>query len=211
MATLAFGGFAGLLAAAFGWRTVLHRRRTGMSGWLAPPTPAAWVGDGLFTAGALAALAAPGLDLTGILRPAPFLDRRPIKVCGAVLLAAGAALALGAQAQMGATWRAGIDLADDQLVTQGPFRLMRNPFYTGMTVASVGVAIMVPNLAALTGIAALAAGSQIDARLVEEPHLRATHGATYDAYATAVPRFLPRLRGKRCPGTCDCGGGSRSH
>lgn len=68
-----------------------------------------------------------------------------------------------------------------------------------MAVASAGVAITVPNLAALTGIAALAAGSQIDARLVEEPHLRATHGATYDAYATAVPRFLPRL----------CGGGGR--
>lgn len=77
MATVALGGFAGLLATAFGWRTVLHRRRTGMSGWLPPPTPAAWVGDGLFTAGALATLAAPALELTGMLRPAPALDRRP--------------------------------------------------------------------------------------------------------------------------------------
>lgn len=195
MAAVAFGGFAGLLSTAFGWRTVLHRRRTGMSCWLAPPTPAAWVGDGLFTAGALATLAAPGLDLAGVLRPARFLDRRPVKVCGAVLLAAGAALALRGQAQMGSTWRAGIDLADDQLVTQGPFRLVRNPFYTGMILASSGVSMMVANVASLTGLAALVAGSEVDARLVEEPHLRATHGATYDTYAAAVPRFLPSLHG----------------
>lgn len=193
MATVALGGFAGLLATAFGWRTFLHHRRTGMSGWLTPPTPAAWVGDGLFTAGALATLAAPALDLTGMLRPAPALDRRPVKVCGALLLAAGAAIALRAQAQMGATWRAGIDLADDQLVTEGPFRLTRNPFYTGMIVASAGVVMMVPNLASLTGLAALVAGSEVDVRLVEEPHLRAAHGDTYNTYTAAVPRFLPRL------------------
>lgn len=194
MATVALSGFAGLLATAFGWRTILHHRRTGTSGWLTPPTPAAWVGDGLFTAGALATLAAPALELTGMLRPVPVLDRREVKVCGALMLAAGAAIALHAQAQMGATWRAGIDLADHQLVTEGPFRLTRNPFYTGMIVASAGVVMMVPNLAALTGLAALVAGSEVDVRLVEEPHMRATHGDTYDTYAAAVPRFLPRLR-----------------
>jgi hypothetical protein len=41
-----------------------------------------------------------------------------------------------------------------------------------MIVASAGVVMMVPNFASLTGLAALVAGSEVDVRLVEEPHLR---------------------------------------
>ena len=34
-------------------------------------------------------------------------------------------------------------------------------------------------------------------RLYEEPTLRATHGAEYEAYCARVPRWLPRLRRPR--------------
>ena len=204
---VALGGFPTLLVAAFGWRSLLHRRRTGTTGWLASPTPAAWVGDGLFAAGAVAISAAPAVDLAGVLARFETLDRRSMKVAGVVLLATGAAVALRAQADMGTAWRAGIDLSDDELVTSGLFSAVRNPFYSGMILAAAGVSLMAPNSVVLTGLAGLVAGSQIDVRLVEEPHLRATHGDRFEKYAASVPRFMPRLRRIASSPSSNCPGG----
>ena len=39
----------------------------------------------------------------------------------------------------------------------------------------------------------LAAGLDLEVRLVEEPYLREVHGEPYLAYARATGRFLPRL------------------
>jgi protein-S-isoprenylcysteine O-methyltransferase Ste14 len=133
------------------------------------------------------------MDLAGSLGRFEAFDRRSMKAAGVVLLATGASVALRAQADMGTAWRAGIDLSDDELVTSGLFSAVRNPFYSGMILAAAGVSLMAPNAVALTGLAALVAGSQIDVRLVEEPHLRATHGDQFDKYAASVPRFMPRV------------------
>ncbi|MGH9244661.1 MAG: methyltransferase family protein [Acidimicrobiales bacterium] len=191
-ALAALAGYGALLAAAFGVRTLLHRRTTGTSGWLRPPTRAARAGDGLFTVGVAATLAAPVLQLTDTLDPLAALDFVVVHIAGAGLLAVGSALALVAQAQMGPAWRAGIDrAARDPLVQTGLFHLVRNPFYLGIIAATVGVAGLTPNAAALAGTVALVAGCQIDVRLVEEPNLRAAHGARYESYAASTPRFVP--------------------
>lgn len=50
---------------------------------------------------------------------------------------------------------------------------------------------------ALSGLAVVHAGIQMQVRAVEEPHLLATHGQAYAHYAARVGRFLPwigRLR-----------------
>lgn len=194
-AVVALGGFATLLAAAFGLRTLVHRRRTGTTGWVPAPTPAARAGDGLFAVGAAATLAAPALELAGVVRPWPPAARsRASASAGAALVVAGSAVSLTAQGHMGSAWRAGIDLsADDELVTTGLFRVVRNPFYTGILLAAAGAALMVPSAVALAAWVALLAGCQIDVRLVEEPHLRAAHGEAYSRYEASTPRFLPRL------------------
>ena len=106
----------------------------------------------------------------------------------------GAASALVAQSQMGVAWRAGINVSEQHgLVRRGLFSVVRNPFYLGMITASFGVALMVPNIAALVGWAAVTVGCEIDVRLVEEPHLRAVHGEVFAAYQRSTPRFVPRL------------------
>lgn len=205
MAVAAFVGYWLLLVAAFGVRTVLHAGRTGTTGWRAPPTGAAWAGDGLFTLGATGVAAGPVLHLVGVAGRLDALDRVAVGVAGAALLAGGTVTALLAQAHMGTAWRAGIDLsADNDLVADGLFRVVRNPFYTGMLVASAGVALMAPHVASVAGWVLMVAGCQIDVRLVEEPHLRAMHGRAYCAYERAVPRFVPTLSslspGGRAPG-----------
>jgi protein-S-isoprenylcysteine O-methyltransferase Ste14 len=70
---------------------------------------------------------------------------------------------------------------------------VRNPIFTGMILAAVGTALMVPNPAALTGLALLALALEIHVRWVEEPHLLAVHGERYRRYASSAGRFVPVL------------------
>jgi protein-S-isoprenylcysteine O-methyltransferase Ste14 len=147
MSVAALGGFAAFLVGAFGVRTIIHYRRVGRSGWRSSPTRMARAGDGLFTLGVSAGLVGSMLDVWGVLEPLPFVDHLAVNASGAVILAGGAVFALVAQAQMGRSWRAGIDMSNDyELITRGLFGIVRNPFYAGSIAASAGVFLMVPNL-----------------------------------------------------------------
>jgi protein-S-isoprenylcysteine O-methyltransferase Ste14 len=195
MAVAALVGYSLLLLGAFGVRTLLHLHRTGTSGWRAPATTAARVGDALFTAGIAALLVALVLDLLDAVQPLAAFDRVAVEAGGAVLLLAGAAIALVAQAQMGAAWRAGVEVpGHHQLVRRGLFSTVRNPFYLGMLTASAGVVLLAPSVVTMAGWLAVFVGCEIDVRLVEEPRLRDAHGDRFVSYTRAVPRFLPRPR-----------------
>lgn len=162
-----------------------------------PPTGAALAGDTLFTLGALGTLVSPALVVADALAPISSLDSLAMAGIGAAMLAVGATIALVAQAQMGAAWRAGIDTSDEYpLVTHGVFRFVRNPFYVGMSLASLGAALMAPTVAGFIAWTVLVIGCNIDVRFVEEPHLHAAHGATYQCYTEETGRFLPRRRAR---------------
>jgi len=80
-----------------------------------------------------------------------------------------------------------------ELVTAGPFALVRNPIFAAMLPTSLGLVLLVPNVVALVGFVALFAALQVQTRAVEEPYLIATHGQTYVTYAARVGRFFPGL------------------
>lgn len=95
---------------------------------------------------------------------------------------------------MGASWRIGVDASERTgLVTTGVFHHVRNPIFTAMGITALGLTLMVGNLAALAGLAALAAALQLQVRLVEEPYLLRTHGDAYARYASTAGRFLPQV------------------
>jgi protein-S-isoprenylcysteine O-methyltransferase Ste14 len=191
-AVAALVGFGFLLGLAFGVRTVIHRRATGDSGWRVAPTRAAWLGDGLFTMGVVGAVVGAVLDTAGVLEPIDALHRLAVQAVGVVVLASGGALAVLAQIQMGTSWRAGIDTsADYELVRNGLFRVVRNPFYLGIILAAAGVALLAPNIVTFSGWIAVVLGCEIDVRVVEEPLLAATKGQPYCEYAATTGRFLP--------------------
>ncbi|MGO9239804.1 MAG: methyltransferase family protein [Bryobacteraceae bacterium] len=82
------------------------------------------------------------------------------------------------------------------LVRRGPYRFTRNPMY-------VAVVLMVLGQAALYGswrVAVYGAGCWLAfyliVVLVEEPHLRAVHGAAYDEYCQRTPRWIGLRRGR---------------
>jgi protein-S-isoprenylcysteine O-methyltransferase Ste14 len=109
---------------------------------------------------------------------------------GWVLFVAGAALVMIAQAQMGASWRVGIDDRPTALVTTGLFGYVRNPIFTGMLMALGGLASLTPSFAAFLGWFVVAALIALQVRF-EERHLTALHGREYRAWASRVGRFLP--------------------
>lgn len=188
--------FAVYLVGAFIVRTVVHARRTGDSGWRGisgrPGTPEWWAGVGFvaaLTAGVLGPVAAiAGLD------PLPVLDAPPLRWAATVLAVVGIVTTFVTQAAMGDSWRIGVDETEaTDLVTSGPFALVRNPIFTAMAFTGAGLAFMVPNVVALTGFALLLLALELQVRVVEEPHLRRTHGPVYDQYEAAVGRFLPGI------------------
>ena len=80
-----------------------------------------------------------------------------------------------------------------KLVASGPFRWVRNPIFTAMTVATAGIALLVPNVASLFALAALLLGLELHVRHVEEPYLTRVHGGDYLRYASDTGRFLPGI------------------
>ncbi len=124
-----------------------------------------------------------------------------LSLCCSGLGVAGTALTLAAQAAMGTSWRADVDVqVRTELVVDGPFRWVRNPIVTGMAVTAAGLALIVPNVVAVAMLVLFAVSWEMQIRLVEEPYLAHTHGDRYRAYARRTGRFLPgigRLRGPR--------------
>jgi protein-S-isoprenylcysteine O-methyltransferase Ste14 len=202
MGWLALALYVLYLGLAFGLRSWLQIRRTGSSGFKGisgRPGSAEWLGGVLFVVAVVLGFAAPVLDLAGVLDPIDALDGTAGHVAGAVLSVAGLALTLYAQVAMGTSWRIGVD-ADERtdLVTDGPFALVRNPIFAAMLPTSVGLVLIVPNAAAIAGFVGLAIALELQTRAVEEPYLRRAHGTAYTEYASRVGRFVPgvgRLRG----------------
>jgi protein-S-isoprenylcysteine O-methyltransferase Ste14 len=141
----------------------------------------------------LLAIAAPLADLAGL---APFgpLDQPLFRWSGVALVVTGIAITIGSQLAMGGSWRADVDPdARSPLVTTGPFRLVRNPVFTGSAVSVVGLALVVPNVVSLLMVIAFLAGLEIQVRLVEEPYLLRVHGDAYRDYAARTGRFVPGI------------------
>lgn len=197
MAAWALGLYALYLALAFGGRAFVQYRRTGSTGFKGisgRPGSAEWFGGVLFVVALVAGLAAPLLDLAGAVEPVAALGSTAWHALGLVLFLVGLAGTLGAQGTMGASWRIGVDEAErTELVTTGPFAIVRNPIFSAMIPAFLGIALLVPNVVALAGVAALVAAVEIQVRLVEEPYLLRMHGRRYAGYASRVGRFVPRL------------------
>jgi protein-S-isoprenylcysteine O-methyltransferase Ste14 len=188
-------------ALTFGVRTVIQYRRTGASGVHGVSGEAGlaeWVAGGGFVLALLIGVLAPVLALLEVAGPVAPLDSTAVNVVGLVLALSGVVLTFAAQVAMGESWRIGVDPAErTELVTSGPFALVRNPIFSGMIPTALGLTLMVPNWPALVGLAVLVISLELQVRVVEEPYLLKVHGERYASYAAAVGRFLPgvgRLR-----------------
>jgi protein-S-isoprenylcysteine O-methyltransferase Ste14 len=183
------------LALTFGVRIAVQAVRTGSTGVNFIGGGAGsleWLAGGLFALAVTLGAAAPVLALTGVLEPIPALDGAVGHAIGIGLAVAGIALTFAAQLAMGDSWRIGVDEEErTDLVTDGPFAIVRNPIYGAMIPGVLGLALMVPSVVAIAAFTTAVVGLELQVRFVEEPHLLRTHGISYAEYASRVGRFVP--------------------
>jgi protein-S-isoprenylcysteine O-methyltransferase Ste14 len=134
--------------------------------------------------------------LTGWDVQEPFEYWAPLRVLGAVLLAAGVAVlvhsfvrfvveGVGTPAPVAPT---------EKLVVGGLYGYVRNPMYVAVLAAIVGQALLLGQLVLLVYAAIVAVAFVTFVSRYEEPTLRCQFGEEYDAYRRAVPAWWPRLR-----------------
>jgi protein-S-isoprenylcysteine O-methyltransferase Ste14 len=120
----------------------------------------------------------------------------PLRVIGAALIAAGLGLVLPAFARFaidGGGTPAPV-APTERLVVTGAYRYVRNPMYLGVAALIVGQSLLLGQ-AVLLAYAAIFVGVVTAFVLsYEEPTLARTYGQQYEAYRSAVPRWIPRLR-----------------
>ena len=80
-----------------------------------------------------------------------------------------------------------------ELVVGGLYRWVRNPMYVGVATAIAGQAVGFGSLGVALWLVVFLAAVTTFVRLYEEPTLRRTYGMSYDAYTSAVRRWVPRL------------------
>jgi protein-S-isoprenylcysteine O-methyltransferase Ste14 len=79
------------------------------------------------------------------------------------------------------------------MIASGPYRYVRNPMYVAVVAIVLGQAILFWNLPLLGYAAGLWIVFHFFVLLVEEPGLRRSYGPAFEAYADAVPRWIPRV------------------
>ena len=86
------------------------------------------------------------------------------------------------------------------LVTDGPFTVVRHPRYLQFLIALLGWAL-IANYLALYGVLALWVPGVWLIAALEERELQDRFGDEYDAYCARVPRFLPRASKRETSGS----------
>ena len=195
MAVLALVLIVAWLVLVAGVRSYLHIRRTGavpLALGVRRGSPEWWARS-LGSLGLVFVVASPLAELAGV-PPIAVLDRQPLRFAGVALVLLGIAGTVASQIAMGASWRADVDPdVRTELVTTGPFRVVRNPVLTATAATLVGLALMVPNVLAVIMLVFSLVSMHIQVRLVEEPYLERVHGDAYRLYARKTGRFLPGI------------------
>jgi len=111
---------------------------------------------------------------------------------GAGCALAGLAMHVWGRRTLGARWASLVAApADGELVTRGPYAVVRHPIYLGVLLLAAGTVLAHPSVTTLCVASGLAAGM---ARKIpaEERVLRAGCGDAWRGYAATVPMLIPR-------------------
>jgi protein-S-isoprenylcysteine O-methyltransferase Ste14 len=89
---------------------------------------------------------------------------------------------------------------DQELTTTGPYAYTRNPLYLGSIIIAVGFAVAAQNVWVVVLIFAMFAAIYVPVIRAEEVFLQSKFPG-YGAYASRVPRLIPRLSSISNPGS----------
>jgi protein-S-isoprenylcysteine O-methyltransferase Ste14 len=108
------------------------------------------------------------------------------------IAALGFAFTWWARVVLGRLWSSGVAVkADHDMITAGPYRLVRHPIYSGILLSVLATAAIRGTAAAVLGAALIILGLFVKAR-AEERFLRRELGDDrYASYARRVPMLVP--------------------
>ncbi|MBB3178432.1 isoprenylcysteine carboxylmethyltransferase family protein [Variovorax sp. Sphag1AA] len=110
---------------------------------------------------------------------------------GASLTLAGLLFSVWARAYLGRNWSAVVTLKQDhELITTGPYSLVRHPIYTGLLLAFVGSAIARGTVAGVVAVALASLALWRKLRM-EERWMGEQFGEKYVAYRRRVAALVP--------------------
>ena len=129
----------------------------------------------------------------------PLLNRRFLPLgpavfwIGAAITAAGLLFSIWARHHLGNNWSQAVTLKKDhELITSGPYALVRHPIYTGLLLAIVGCAVARGEWRGVLAVV-LAFVALWQKLKLEEKWMHAQFGESYEAYARRTPALLPFL------------------
>jgi protein-S-isoprenylcysteine O-methyltransferase Ste14 len=113
---------------------------------------------------------------------------------GAVVSVLGLGFAIWARVYLGSNWSSSVTIKrDHELITGGPYGLVRHPIYTGLLTGFLGTAIAIAQVRSLVAFAFFFAMLWFKLRL-EERWMRLQFGEVYEQYAQRVPALVPLPR-----------------
>jgi len=109
----------------------------------------------------------------------------------ATLTAAGLLVTVWARQYLGTNWSATVTIKEGhELITRGPYALVRHPIYTGLLLAFAGSAMAVGEWRGVLAVA-LAFLALWRKLLLEERWMHQEFGEVYQAYCRRVPALIP--------------------
>ena len=116
----------------------------------------------------------------------------PLLTLSLVLLWAGVGFRLWAIHSLGRFFRGVVHIqADHQVVTEGPYRVLRHPSYTGALVAALALALTFGNPVSLVLMFGGALVGVLYRIRVEEQVLNTALGDAYSSYSARTSRLVP--------------------
>ena len=110
---------------------------------------------------------------------------------GAAVTAVGLSFGAWARHHLGSNWSQSVTVMEGhELVTSGPYSIVRHPIYTGLLLGFLGCAVARNEWRGVLALA-LVFGVLWPKLTLEEQWMRARFGAPYEAYAGRVAALLP--------------------
>jgi protein-S-isoprenylcysteine O-methyltransferase Ste14 len=112
---------------------------------------------------------------------------------GAAVTVCGLLFSIWARRHLGKNWSQAVTLKENhELVTSGPYALLRHPIYAGLLLGVVGCAIARGEWRGLLAVA-LAFAALWPKLKLEEKWMRAQFGESYETYSRRVAALVPHI------------------
>lgn len=131
--------------------------------------------------------------------PLPWLNQRFLPFgawcfwSGAAVTAGGLLFSVRARRHLGANWSQAVTVKQDhELITSGPYAVVRHPIYTGLLLGFLGSAVALGEWRGLVAVA-LVFGVLLHKLRLEEKWMRAQFGEPYEVYSRRVSALVPYI------------------